>query len=270
MTGNILIKLLSCILAAVMLLFSHGGAVAATLHTESLSSFVKRAAATDPEEWRFVFMGDNRGNDRKFREALKLAARHNPLFILHGGDIAERGTADELAHFLATVRDIPGLPPLFVVRGNHEMDVGLFERVIGPPNFILDSQQLGFRLVAVDNSDYSLKGKELAFLEKMLDQSRKSQFVSMHIPPKTERWSRHSFENGKDNLVRLLAERKVKLGLFAHIHLFDKEEINGVPCIISGGAGAQLSYFGFSGITEYHIVVVEIKKGKVSYRVEKL
>ena len=270
MTGTMLGKLLLGISAVSLLLVFHVGATAATLHAESLSSLAIKAAAANPEEWRFVFMGDNRGNDRKFRKALKLAARHNPLFILHGGDIAERGTADELAHFLVTVRDIPGLPPLFVVRGNHEMDAGLFEKLIGPKNFILDSQRLGFRLVAVDNSDYSLKDTELAFLGKMLDQSRKSQFVSMHIPPKTERWIRHSFENGKDSLVKLLAERKVKLGLFAHVHLFDKEEINGVPCIISGGAGAQLSYFGYPGIAEYHIVVVEIKKGKVSYRVEKL
>jgi len=271
-TGTMLRKLLISISAVSLLLFFHGNATAAaaTLHAESLGSFDKKAAVANPEEWRFVFMGDSRGNDGKFKEALKLAASHNPLFILHGGDIAERGTADELAHFLGTVRSMPGLPPLFIVRGNHETDAGQFEKVIGPSNFILDSQRLGFRLVAVDNSDYSLKDKEFAFLGKMLDRSRKNQFVTMHIPPKTVRWSRHTFDNGKDRLVGLMAERKVDLGLFAHVHQFDKEEINGVPCIISGGAGAPLIYFGYPGTAEYHIVVVEIKKGKVSYRVEKL
>ena len=104
----------------------------------------------------------------------------------------------------------------------------------------------------------------------MLDQSRQNQFVTMHIPPRTERWSKHTFDNGKDALAKLLADRKVKLGLFSHVHLFDKEVIGGVPCIISGGAGAQLTLFGYPGVVEYHIVVVEIKKGKVSYRVEGL
>ncbi len=271
-TRTMLKRLMLCISAVSLLLFFHGnaGAATATLHADSLSSFAKKAATANPEDWRFVFMGDSRGNDRKFKQALKLAASHDPLFILHGGDIVESGTANELAHFLATVRSMPGLPPLFVVRGNHEMNAGLFEAVIGPPNFILDSQRLGFRLVAVDNSDYTLKEREISFLEKMLDQSRKNQFVTMHIPPKTERWNKHTFDNGKDNLVKLLADRKVSLGLFAHVHLFDKEVINGVPCIISGGAGAQLTYFGYPGSAEYHIVVVEIKKGKVSYRVEKL
>ena len=272
MTGTMFRNMLLRISAVSLLLFFHCSAIAAaaTLHAESLGSFTKRAEVADPEDWRFVFMGDSRGYDWKFKKALKLAASLNPLFILHGGDIVESGTAEELTHFLGTVRSMPGLPPLFVVRGNHEMNAGQFEAVIGPSNFVLDSQRLGFRLVAVDNSDYSLKEREFSFLEKMLDQSRKSQFVTMHIPPKTERWSRHTFDKGKDRLVRLLAERKVKLGLFAHVHLFDEEEINGVPCIISGGAGTRLTYFGFSGVAEYHIVVVEIKKGKVSYRVEKL
>ena len=39
--------------------------------------------------------------------------------------------------------------------------------------------------------------------------------------------------------------------------------------VISGGAGAQLSWW-YSGSAKYHIIVVEVKKGKVSYRVEEV
>lgn len=237
-----------------------------TLHASSLMAFDKRAAAANVDDWRFVFLGDNRGNDDKFKEALKLAADYNPLFILHGGDIVEKGTATELAHFIKTLHELPDLPPIFIVRGNHETNISLYEKTIGPRNFNLDSHRLGFRLVAVDNVDYSLKEKELNYLTKALDQQRPIQFVSMHIPPKTERWSKHSFTKGKDDLINLMVERKVNLGLFAHIHLYDKDEINGVPCVISGGAGAYLAWFGYSGDASYHIVVVEVKKGKVSYR----
>lgn len=258
--------------AAVLLLLCSGlsAGAGATLHEQSLGMLAKRVAAADPDDWCFVFMGDNRGNDKKFKAALQLAASLKPLFILHGGDVGERGTSEELIHFRETVSSLPGLPPLFVVRGNHEMDAGLFERIIGPLNFTLDDRRLGFRLVAVDNADYTLRGKELAYLGKMLDNSRENRFVAMHIPPQTERWGKHSFVNGKDELAGLLAERQVKLGLFAHIHLFDKDVINGVPAVISGGAGAQLAYFGYSGIPTYHVVVVEIRKGKVSFRSEEV
>jgi Icc-related predicted phosphoesterase len=124
--------------------------------------------------------------------------------------------------------------------------------------------------VAVDNADYVLREKELNYLASALDQNRPVQIVSMHIPPMTERWSRHSFAKGKKELIDLMVERKVKLGLFAHIHLYDKDVINGIPCIISGGAGATLTWLGYSGEAAYHIVVVEVKKGKVSYRVVRL
>jgi Icc-related predicted phosphoesterase len=228
-----------------------------------------RAAAADPDNWRFVFLGDNRSNDIKFKEILQRARELNPLFILHGGDIVEKGTVDELSHFLNVVQSVKGLPPLFIVRGNHEMNAGLFEKMIGPLNFAIDSQRLGLRLVAVDNSQYVLNGKELAFLASNLDKKRPAQFVSMHIPPKTERWPRHSFETGRSELNSLMVSQNVTMGLFAHIHLFDADVINGIPYVISGGAGSQLAWFGYSGDAIYHMVIVEVVKGKVSYRVER-
>ena len=241
----------------------------ATLFSESMKSFEARAASADAEGWRFVFMGDNRGNDRKFKEMLQRAQELDPLFILHGGDIAETGSADELSHFLDVVKSVKGLPPLFVVRGNHEMNAALFEKMIGPLNFVIDSQRLGLRLVALDNSNYVLSERELSFLSKNLDQKRQNQIVSMHIPPTTDRWPKHSFDKGKKELLSLMSDRNVTMGLFAHIHLFDKDIIKGIPCIISGGAGAQLAWFGYAGDAMYHLVVVEVVKGKVSYRVER-
>ena len=76
----------------------------------------------------------------------------------------------------------------------------------------------------------------------------------MHIPPKTERWPRHSFEKGSKELFQLMHSKHVDMGLFAHIHLFDENILNGIPYIISGGAGASLAWLGYSGDAEYHLV----------------
>lgn len=263
-------RLLSLLLLGLLLGFGSGPARGATLHEESLELLAKMSVQADPVDWRFVFMGDNRGNDAKFKEALRLASGFKPLFILHGGDIAERGSGEELAHFRNTLASVPGLPPVFVVRGNHEMDAALFERLIGPREFTLDDKRLGFRLVAVDNADYSLGKRGVEYLERMLDNSRPVQLVAMHVPPQTERWEKHSFVRGKEELARLLAERRVKLALFAHIHLFDRDTVGGVPAVVSGGAGARLAYIGYPGVPVYHIVVVEVKKGALSYRVEEV
>ncbi len=241
----------------------------APFFAESMKAFEARAASVDADSWRFVFLGDNRGNDSKFKEILERARDLDPLFILHGGDIVEKGTAGELSHFLDVVQSVKGLPPLFVVRGNHEANSALYEKAIGPLNFVIDSQRLGLRLVAVDNSGYVLGEKELTFLSQNLDQRRQNQIVSMHIPPKTERWPKHTFDRGRNELLTLMTERKVRMGLFSHIHLFDEDTVRGIPYIISGGAGSQLAWYGYNGDAMYHLVVVEIIKGKVSYRVER-
>ncbi len=241
-----------------------------SLYSNSMKALEGRYASVDQNRWSIVFVGDNRGNDKKFVEILQRAKDINPLFILHGGDISERGNGQELSHFLDVVKSIKGLPPLFVVRGNHEGNLSLFEKMIGPLNFAIDSPKLGLRLVAVDNSNYLLKKEELSFLSTNLDKRRQHQFVSMHIPPKTDRWPRHSFEKGSNELFQLMSDRKVEMGLFAHIHLFDADIINDIPCIISGGAGASLTWFGYSGDADYHLVIIEVVKDKVTYRVEKI
>ena len=97
----------------------------------------------------------------------------------------------------------------------------------------------------------------------------KNQFVSMHIPPKSERWPKHSFDKGKDGLLRLMSERNVTMGLFAHIHLYDSDVVNKIPFILSGGAGAQLAWIGYKGDAMYHMVIVDVIKGKASYRTER-
>ncbi len=259
-------------ISLVILLTTSGlctSAESGSLYAESMKAFEARAASVNADEWRFVFLGDSRGNDNKFKEILERAQALDPLFILHGGDIVENGSAGELSRFLDVVRSVKGLPPLFVVRGNHEANADLFEMTIGPLNFVIDSQRLGLRLVAVDNSNYMLSERELTFLSKNLNQKRQNQIVSMHVPPRTERWPNHTFDKGKNELLTLMAERKVAMGMFSHIHLFDHDTIKGIPCIVSGGAGSQLAWYGYKGDAIYHMVVVEVSKGKVSYRVER-
>ena len=242
---------------------------AAALYADSLKTYQNREISADADSWSFIFLGDSHTNYRKLKEILQRAAEINPLFILHGGDISDSGSAQEMLQFLEVVKSVKNLPPLFVVRGNHEMNSALFEKMIGPRNFVIDSQRLGLHLVAVDNSSYALSSNELSFLSKNLDQKRLNQFVAMHIPPKTERWPKHTFEIGKNELLTLITERNVRMGLFSHNHLFDTDIVKGTPYIISSGAGGQLAWFGYAGEVIYHFVVVEVINGKLSHQIER-
>ena len=245
-------------------------AAAATLYERSLEKFQVRSEQASPADFTFVVLGDSRRNDGVFKKALALAGGYNPLFILHGGDYSDHGSDPETDHFLAMVHD--GVPetPLFVVPGNHEMQRKVFAEKIGPSNFTLDSARLKLRVIALDNADYALKIPELNDLHRQLAAKRENTFVAMHIPPKTERWSWHTFSDGAEELVNALAENGVRAAFYFHVHLYDRDEIKGVLSIITAGAGAPLTKFGFPGEPVYHIVVVRVKNGAVTTEMVKV
>lgn len=242
---------------------------AASLYERSLEKFQAGIEHVSPADFAFVVLGDSRGNDSIFKKALALAETYNPLFILHGGDYSDNGSDKETDHFLALVNGIVPDVPLFVVMGNHE-NRKVFAEKIGPSNFSLDSARLKLRMIAVDNASYALKIPELDYLRSQLTAKRENTFVAMHIPPKTKRWNWHTFSDGAAELENVLAENGVKVAFYFHIHLYARDEIKGVPSIITAGAGAPLVRLSFPGEPVYHIVLVRVKNGTVTTEMVKV
>ena len=54
------------------------------------------------------------------------------------------------------------------------------------------------------------------------------------------------------------------MAFYFHVHLYDRDEIEGVPSIITAGAGAPLVKDGFPGEPVYHITVGRVKNGAVT------
>ncbi|HTG82733.1 MAG TPA: metallophosphoesterase [Geobacteraceae bacterium] len=240
-----------------------------TLYDRSRALMVERERVVSPRDFTFVVMGDSRGNDPVFRKGLALAAGYKPLFILHSGDFSMNGSEAEVDHFLEVVRDsVPDIP-LFVVPGNHEQKKPFLAKV-GPLDFTIDSARLGLAMIVVDNSAYSLKMPQWSFLKSQLARKRKVAFVAMHVPPRTERWRWHTFADGAADLIRLLAEKNVTAAFYGHVHLYDRDDIEGVPHFITGGAGAPLVKLGFPGNPVYHILVVRVKDGGATCQMVKI
>ncbi|MHB8909860.1 MAG: metallophosphoesterase family protein [Syntrophales bacterium] len=256
---------LSRIILCTALLFLGGtvDAHAATLYERSLEKLRVGIERVSPADFTFVVLGDSRDDDNTFKKTLTLAKTYNPLFILHGGDYSGKGTDKETDHFLALVDGAVPDVPFFVVFGNHE-NRKIFAEKIGPLNFSIDSALLGLRVIAVDNARYALKTPEMDYLKGQLAAKRENTFVAMHVPPKTARWSWHTFSDGAAELQDALAAHGVKTAFYFHVHLYDRDEIQGLPSIISAGAGAPLVSFGFPGEPVYHIVVVRVKGGTVT------
>jgi 3',5'-cyclic-AMP phosphodiesterase len=255
--------------AAVLFLIRTVDACAASLYERSLERLRVGIEHVSPADFTFVVLGDSRDDDNTFKKTLALAKTYNPLFILHGGDYSDKGTDKETDHFLALVDDAIPDVPFFVVFGNHE-NQKVFAKKIGPLNFSIDSALLGLRVIAIDNARYALKTPEMNYLKGRLAAKRETTFVAMHVPPKTARWNWHTFSDGAAELQDALAEHGVKMAFYFHVHLYDRDVIQGVPSIISAGAGAPLISFGFPGVPVYHIVVVRVKDGTVTTEMVKV
>jgi 3',5'-cyclic-AMP phosphodiesterase len=246
---------------------------ASTLYERSLKKFQDNVNKLSSKDFVFVVLGDSRDNDAIYKKSLAMAATFNPLFILHTGDLSNRGSKKELEHFLEIVQTtIPDIP-LFVVVGNHEIvkvSKNIFKQTIGPLDYVLDSAKLNIRVIVLDNADYTLKPQQLDYLRQQLNNKRDLNFVAIHIPPKTGRWTWHSFKDSSADFMQILSANKVTLAFCGHIHQFDEDEINGVKYIITGGAGAPLNRWFFPGDPVYHIIVVKVKNGTVSYDLIKI
>ena len=246
-------------------LFLASACCAETLYERSLEMLSAQEKTVSPEKYTFVVLGDSRDDDLVFRRSLELAATFKPLFILHDGDYSRSGSPEETDHFLGMVRAAVPAIPFFVVKGNHEQEK-VFREKIGPLDYVIDDARIGFKLIVVDNSGYALKSAQLDYLKKQLETKQKMNFISMHVPPRTKRWDWHTFSEGAPELIRLLSEKQVTAAFYGHVHIYDHDVLGGVPHVITGGAGAPLITTGVRGKPVYHIVVVEVNNGSVSYR----
>ncbi|HUH66399.1 MAG TPA: metallophosphoesterase [Syntrophales bacterium] len=247
-----------------------------TLYEKSLKKLEENLKTASPDDFMFIVMGDSRDNDEVFKKILSTAAKLRPLFILHGGDAVFTGREKKFDHFIDIAEGALPETPLFVTIGNHDLTNNvksvhgkqIFQEKIGPLNYALDLKKLGVKIVALDNSLYELTPIQLQYLEEQLTTKRKYKFVIMHVPPETDRWQdSHCFTKGADRLKQILAEKKVSVAFFSHLHLYAQDEVKGVTYIITGGAAAPLQTRVSFGEHYYHFIVVRVKDGKVSTEV---
>ena len=221
----------------------------------------------------FVVLGDSRGNREMALRVYSRAAQEKPAFILHTGDIVSHGTEKEylqyhlpLVHAIAPVRMIP-------VPGNHEKgpgdDFAGFQALYGAERFAFDAA--GSRFVGInDCADDSLTANELEFLKEELSKPGvKNQFVIMHIPAafaeqvgKGEGENYRGFTRNADAFHELMVKQHVRGVFFGHDHGFAVRTRDGVPYVITGGAGAGIhSNMDWLGKFHHYVVVHTSARG---------
>jgi Icc protein len=223
---------------------------------QSLSLAAPDAARREP--FRFALLSDVQEAIVDVADVFERINEQTELrFLLGAGDLTERGTREELERYQ---RELLRLKiPYFTTLGNHELGTtpDLFHDYFGRGSF-----QFGFRGVyftLLDSASASVDPMVYDWLDDWLGRAKRDvHVVAMHIPPidpigvRNGSWASRS-EAAK--LLGRLAEGRVDLTLYGHVHSYYEFDNAGIPAFISGGGGAIPERFDRIG---RHFMVFEI------------
>lgn len=178
-------------------------------------------------------------------------------FALMAGDQTTHGGPDELEVFqreMATLRF-----PVFATLGNHELgkpEVPYHEWFgRGSSSFEVH----GARFTLLDSASATIDPIVYDWLDDWLARGRgRVHVVAMHIPPIDPigvRSGSFASRNEANKLLARLAEGRVDLTLYGHVHSYYAFENAGIPAYIAGGGGAIPERFDDVG---RHFLVIDV------------
>lgn len=219
---------------------------------------------SDKEVLRMVVLGDSRSFPERFKRIIHLINSLEPDFVLHLGDIVERGGAHEYDEIMPLFDMIKA--PLIAVPGNHDCTRGKdgkanFRKYFGETNTTFDLRN--YRFIMVDNSHGYLSRNQIGKIRDELEID-KTRFVMMHAPPLGP-YQNHIFEGGAKEFVELLISSECEYAVFSHIHGYDYRMI-GDKChaFITGGGGAELNGWG-EAKEIHHVMLYELSDTGVEW-----
>lgn len=226
----------------------------------------------------FAVLGDNRDNPAVFAAALQEVDRDPSLaFVIHLGDMVHRADLGQYRLFFEKVRQNLHKPLLTVI-GNHELygerGLELYREIFGPDYYSFQFNDSYF-IAVNDNAKEGLGPEQFRWLEKELKKSQayKTRLVFLHIPlfdPRADEKKPCALPSAEScRLLALLQQYKVTQVFAAHIHSYYAGKWDGLPYVITGGAGAPL-YGKDPQHAFYHYLKVTLQGRQVKIEVRPL
>jgi predicted phosphodiesterase len=197
--------------------------------------------ATERSAFQFGLLSDvQEAIDRVSDVFDKINEQPEMRFLLGAGDLTQQGTRQQLERFQAELLRLE--VPYFTTLGNHELGTSpdLYHDYFGRSSFQFRFHGVAFTLL--DDGSASLDPLVYDWLDGWLAQAKNDvHVVAMHIPPidpigvRNGSWASRS-EAAK--LLGRLAEGRVDVTLYGHIHSYYDFDNAGIPAFISGGGGA--------------------------------
>lgn len=197
--------------------------------------------ATQPGPFRFALLSDVQEAIDEVQDIFDaLDAEPDVDFLLGAGDLTRQGTHEQLQRFQ---RELESLDiPYYTTLGNHELgeSPSLYQDYFGRGSFQFDYRGVTFTLL--DSASAGLDPLVYEWLEDWLQRAKdRVHVVTMHIAPLDPIGVRNgAFASRAEaaKLLGMLAEGRVDLTLYGHIHSYYEFDNAGIRAYISGGGGA--------------------------------
>ncbi len=178
-------------------------------------------------------------------------------FIFFSGDLTETGTVEELEEFQSRLQE--SRIPLFATLGNHELlnPDPRYHDYFGRGNLHFTFH--GAHFTMIDSGNGSLDPRAEEALDGWLAAGRDSvHILGTHIPivdPIGVRNGAFASRNEAAALLAKLANGRMDLTLYGHVHSYYSFSNAGIPSFISGGGGAIPEQFDGVG---RHFLAVDV------------
>ena len=196
---------------------------------------------------RFAVLGDSQGNPEAWRRIMAEAAKHNPDFLLHVGDLTSEGNQFDYwkRWDFDGVRAYQAQFPRFLAKGNHERRSTLVTKLVcmadGNPTQIYQLRD-DFKLIVLGFNRYGKKNNAKQYckdLDKALRNApEKYIFFAGHGPA----WSsgKHGNYKHSQGVIKVLEKNKVQAFFSGHDHSYSRSEPgNGTTQIVAASTSSM-------------------------------
>lgn len=255
------------------------------LNSSAIHKLISRIKGKD--SFRFYVIGDTQGSFDTFRKILKKARDEKPDFIIHAGDITAGGRYRQYIKMVSVIEHLD-IPVIFAI-GNHDISHRgreIFAQLFGPPDFYFETGS--YRFIFLDcnyeriNPDFIELPREPETYDYLhgFDQDQinaldatinktGNNFIIVHMPPALDIFKHHCFNRNSRLFIDLMKKysQHVAAVFSGHIHGYGEVVADGVPYIVSGGAGNRL-HAARKGITsKFNYILVNVSGSTVTHQV---
>ncbi|WP_437742061.1 metallophosphoesterase [Sorangium sp. So ce1504] len=193
------------------------------------------------EPWRFAVFADVQEDiDRVQDIYAKMNEAEGVRFALISGDLTSRGSPEQLERFQREMKTLRF--PCYATLGNHELGTrdDLYHEWFGRGNYRFAFR--GVQFTMLDSASATIDPLAYGWLDGWLTEGQDLlHVVTMHLAPLDPVGSRNGAFASRaeaNKLLTMLADGRVDLTFYGHIHSFYAFENAGIPAYISGGGGA--------------------------------